>query len=748
MMGERMKGLLKDNKGSGLMMVMIGIAFISILGAVLLGAAYTNLRLKTLDSQARANFYTAETAMEEIKGALAEYSAEAMKKAYEKQIDQFLNYSAAEREELVKGTYFTDLQTRLRLPARPDKFDPALLESFTSNSNAKVADFSTDITSRGAIVFDAVNSKLTLKNVRVELTENELTSSITTDIVIGLPETRTDSVGYLDFALISDELVDIQQTTIANVNGGIYGGDKGGESGVQINNTATLNQSGDGSMLISRSDIKVSNGGKLTVANGELWTNNIVLGATDEYKSGNYTDTLAVVSGPSLEVNGTTNVKGDLYLNARFSNAVFRQAYYGYMSGSATNAASNSAIVINGFGSSLDMSDINELLVAGHSFVSGENEHVTTVDGSIASDVMEGESIATKKNETMYLVNSDYIAANVGSNPGSQNRVSTVADGTTPGTKAFARKIIKHDPEDDTKFIAGFESIYTRYLDADMPLKCYYTQNPKVVYFYLNFASEQKAEQYVRDYYSDSKNKETFDENLDIFLRSNQIKLKANGARYEVLGAAIANFNGGTELSLMPGQTASSSLPQEIQEKSDIYLSLTTFLRKYSGSDDARYNRGYVASVVNVDRVKADATVQTFTYPGGGGTKDYKYIMLPDGGTVSGSAIYLVDNEGGDPFEIREGMLDGIVFATGDVTLNSSYSDHYKGLVMACGKIYTPFGGTVNHEADPAVVADLFAAIDPDVLNRYFNEYPGGTTTSFSYGSYIGYENWVKDEDR
>lgn len=747
-MGDRMKGLIKNNKGSGLMMVMIGIAFISILGAVLLGAAYTNLRLKTLDNQARANFYTAETAMEEIKGALEEYSAKAMRNAYEQQLDQFMNYNPTQREQLVKDTYFTDLRNRLKMATRPDKFDAALLETFVSNSNAHVVDFSADITSKGAIVYNEAKSTMTLKNVRVELTENELTSSITTDIVLGLPETRDDSAGYLDFALISDELIDIQQTTVANVDGGIYGGDKGGASGVQINNTATLNQTGSGALLISRSDLKVSNGGKLTVANGEIWTNNIVLGATDEYKSGNYTDTLAVVSGPSIRVNGTTNVKGDLYLNARFSEAVFSQAYYGYMKGNTTSATSNSAIVINGFGSSLDMSGVDELLVAGHSFVSGENGHVSTVDGDVAADVMEGESIATKKNETMYLVNSDYIAANVGSNPGSQLRVNAVAGSETPGTKAFARKIIKHDPDDNSKFISGFQTIYTRYLDPDMPLKCYYTQNPKVVYFYLNFASEQKAEQYVRDYYSDSANQEKFNENLEIFLRGNSIKLKADGARYEVLGAAIANFNGSSDLSLMPGQTASSTLADEVEEKSDMYLSLMTFLKKYSGSDTERYDKGYVASVINVDHIKADTTVQTFTYPGSGGTKEYKYLMLPAGGTASGTAIYLVDNEGDDPFEIREGMMDGIVIATGDVTLNSSYSDHYKGLVMACGKIYTPYGGTVNHDADPDILTDLFAAIDKDTLDRYFNEYPGGTTTTFSYGSYIAYENWVKDEDR
>lgn len=747
-MGKRMKALLKNNKGSGLMMVMIGIAFISILGAVLLGAAYTNLRLKTLDNQARANFYTAETAMEEIKGALAEYSAEAMKKAYEKQIDEFLNYSSSEREQLVKDTYFTNLRDRLKLAAKPEKFNAELLTSFTSNPNAVVVDFSADVTSKGAIVLDSAEATLTLKNVRVELTENELTSSITTDIVIGLPKTESDAVGYLEYALISDELVDIQQTTIANIKGGIYGGDKGGESGVQVNNTATLNQTGNGAMLISRSDIKISNGGSLNVANGELWTHNIILGATDQYKSGNYTDTLAVVTGPSVRINGTTNVKGDLYLNARFSDAVFSQAYYGYMKGNTTSATSNSAIVINGFGSSLDMSGVDELLVAGHSFVSGENSHLTTPSGDVAADVLEGESIATKKNETMYLVNSDYIAGNIGSNPASQTRVSAVLSGETPGTKDFARKVIKHDPDDDTKFIPGFEAIYTNYLDPDTPLKCYYTQNPKVIYFYLNFASEQKAEQYVNDYYNDSKNKKTFDENLDIFLRGNSIKLKADGARYEVLGAAIANFNGGSDLTLMRGQTPSSTLTEEMKEKSDVYLSLMTFLRKYSGSDDARYAKGYVASVVNVDHVKADATEHTFTYPGAGGTKDYKYIMLPDGGTASGTAIYLVDNEGGDPFEIREGMLDGIVFATGDVTLNSSYSNSYKGLVMACGKIYTPYGGTVNHEADSAVLVDLFESIGKDTLDRYFNEYPGGVTTTFSYGSYIGYENWVKDEDR
>lgn len=751
---------LRSNRGSALMLVMISIAFIGILAVVLLGISYTNLRLKTLDGRSRINYYTAETAIAEIQGVLEEYSADAIKKAYEAQLETFIDTSSSQRSAYLKTFYFTTMQTRLKHASAPGKYDAQTLKKFTTKPGVTIVDYSSDISSKGALVYNEADATLTLKNVRVEYEENGLKSSITTDIVIGLPESKTESIGYLDYALISDELIDINTNVTVDVKGGVYAGDKrdGSKNGIVVGSDvgtgdiSCLRINGVGADLISRSNVQIYNKSSMMVNNGTLWAKNIVLGSTTDFKLTQVKGADLSITGdaeqlgPEIVVDGKTNVKGDLYLNARYSKAKFSNAYYGYSFGGAEGAVSNSAIVINGYGSSLDMSGINELFIAGRSFVAGDEALEGAGASTSATDILEGESIATKKNETIYLVNSKYLVSKVGSNPTSWDTLDEVI--VTPcavGSKIFTDQIIKMTEVSGSpgtyQYTGGFQAIYDRFLDQNKPIKCYYTQNPDVVYFYLNFENEQKAQDYVKFYYDlNVENRNMFKSNLDVFLNHNKIKINASGGRYDVVGAVIANFNNDPEASFKqtPNFYTSDQLRDEVSDIDDTYLSLQTYLKKYSGYDITRFNNGYVASVINIPNIHAvnDAN----------GTEYH---------TLSGPAdtlIYLVDNDepGDAPFIVDETTKHGIVVATGDVKLAGlSHVRPYKGLIMAVGKIYTEGGAAEDYcEADSEMLMKLFEHIGKDELDKYFREYPGQTALTVDYSDYIGYENWVKDGDR
>lgn len=759
-MRDRNYKALKDNKGSALMLVMISVAFIGILAVVLLGVSYTNLRLKTLDGRSRANYYTAETAIAEIEGALEEYSADSMKGAYEAQLEHYIEYSSAQRNAYLKTYYFTSMQNKLKHPSEAGKYDASKLKSFTTKDGVTIVDYSADTSSKGALVYNEEAASLTLKNVRVEYDANGLRSSITTDIVIGLPKPKEEAVGYLDYALISDELIDINTNVTVDVKGGVYAGDKrnGSRSGIVVGSEtstgdpSTLRINGAGTDLISRSNVKVNNKASLDIMNGTLWTKDIVLGSSTAYKLSQKTGADLILEGddsefnvgPKISVDGTTNVKGDLCLNARYSAAVFKNAYFGYSFGGAESASSNSAIVINGYGSSLDMSDVNVLFIAGRSFVSGEGVGGDSGGSSAASDILEGESIATKKNETMYLVNSKYLIKSIGSNPASADNVEAVTT-ALPGSKEYADAIIKMQEvvgaPGTYEYVSGFKTIYDQFLDPNEPIKCYYSPSPRVVYFYLNFENEQKAQQYVTYYYNlNNSNKEMFDSNLKIFLKNNEIKINASGARYNVVGSVIANFNNTAGISSRPGDTTLSAdeFRQEIADMDDEYGSLQTYLRKYRGYDEDRFNRGYVASVVNVPNIKA---------VNAGKPSKVTTLQGPDN-----TVIYLVDNDdsGDEPFIVNNTTKHGIVVATGDVKLEGvPRTNPYKGLILAVGKIYSNGGAAEDYfEADSDLLLKLFEHIGKDEIEKYFNEYPGQSSMTVSYSDYIEYENWQKDADR
>lgn len=751
---------LKSNRGSALMLVMISIAFIGILAVVLLGISYTNLRLKTLDGRSRVNYYSAETAIAEIQGVLEEYSADALKGAYEAQLESFIELTSAERTAYLKSFFFTTMKTKLQHPSAPGKYNTAKLKTFTTNPGVTIIDYSSDISSKGALVYNEADATLSLKNVRVEYEENGLKSSITTDIVISLPDNRTEAIGYLDYALISDELIDINTNVTVDVKGGVYAGDKkdGSKNGIVVGSdvgtgdSSCLRINGTGSNLISRSNVQIYNKSSVVVNNATLWAKNIVLGSTTEFKLTQATGADLAISGdveqkgPEITVDGKTNIKGDLYLNARYSKAKFSDSYFGYSFGGAEGAVSNSAIVINGYGSSLDMSGINVLFIAGRSFVSGEKATEGAGSTTAASDILEGESIATKKNETIYLVDSKYLVSEIGSNPTSRETLDSVL--TTPhpayGSKLFTDQIIKMTEVSGSpgtyQYAGGFQAIYENYLDPNMPIKCYFTLNPSVVYFYLNFKDEEKAQEYVKYYYNNSENKSMFNNNLNAFLNNNKIKINAAGARYDVVGAVIANFNNDSQVSFkqVPNLYSNAQLNEEVTEIDRTYLSLQTYLRKFGGYDEARFNNGYVASVINIPNIHAENNAN--------GT-NYFTLNGPNN-----TCIYLVDNDepGDAPFIVNESTKHGIVVATGDVKLGAlSSATPYKGLIMAVGKIYTDGGAAEEYcEADSEMLMELFEFVGKNELDKYFREYPGQVSVTMDYSKYISYENWVKDGDR
>lgn len=82
-----------NDRGSAIVMVIVAVAFISILATTLLYLAGTNYYRKATDLKTKESFYEGETALEEIRAALTVEAAEAAKAAYTK---VSINYAAAD----------------------------------------------------------------------------------------------------------------------------------------------------------------------------------------------------------------------------------------------------------------------------------------------------------------------------------------------------------------------------------------------------------------------------------------------------------------------------------------------------------------------------------------------------------------------------------------------------------------------------------------------------------------------------
>ena len=97
-------------------MVLIMVAFLSILAAILMFAAYGGYRMRLEDKQGKDNFYTAETVLDEINVGLQSEVSDALSKAYQ---EVMVNYSLYEtptkRGEKLYEIYYKELQKALQL---------------------------------------------------------------------------------------------------------------------------------------------------------------------------------------------------------------------------------------------------------------------------------------------------------------------------------------------------------------------------------------------------------------------------------------------------------------------------------------------------------------------------------------------------------------------------------------------------------------------------------------------------------
>ncbi len=294
--------------------------------------------------------------------------------------------------------------------------------------------------------------RIVLKNVTVTRTDSSgYMSTISTDFIINIPtvDFLGTNVDVSDYGIIAGKgLYILGDTTI---NGNVYAGihptpittpvpdsdfqekndektHKGVSGGINIKGAkATFN----GNYIISKGDINLAwvNGKNtelkvLTPGAGEdanlsnLWYTSLRTikrnnpeGITDKF---------------NIDINANVFALNDLALNADNSNVKIKGNYYGYndktlksilgfsedefadTNVSKRDDAINSAIIINGSNASLDMSEINNLVLMGKAYIDFTSD-TSTANWENGQVVPTAEGVALKTNQQLYLVPPDFL---------------------------------------------------------------------------------------------------------------------------------------------------------------------------------------------------------------------------------------------------------------------------------------------------------------------------------------------------
>ena len=549
---------VKGNKGFSLITVIITVAFIGILGLLVLYLVLQNFNMKITGIKGKDSFYTAEQALEEIRLGLQQDVGDAMSAAYIKVMEDYNKQSTSSdevldelRQKSFETAFLKELTSRVRQSGKDSasdlpqgQYSMDYLRSYVDYVDLeKMDDFDaatetlivTTPEGKNPVLKSDPKSGLLLKNLKVIYVDAQgYAAIIETDIRLGIPKIQFPTPSTLPDLM---NMVVVAQGGIVcksaenvgisaghtSIMGSIFAGNLKDDSeasekshtSIKVEKNAALAIS-SGDKVVTEGEVSVDEQGSFSAGAGvTLWTQGIRM------TEGNVT------------LDGTTYVSDDLTVekNAKSgdgSQVKIAGEYYGFGSPDSAKKSKNytqsgqsvetdtprlydhssdadlsSSLVINGRNTTIDLSAVKKFLLAGRSYIA-----VSGIKGSSKtanSDVMLGESLSVKGSQLAYLVPAALLKTG-----------SKVSASNPMNYKDYIESdLMKKDDDqqvdwDETVSAWGGKSLSEIGVDKSKPIQTvFYNDNAGggYVYFYLNFTDNEKASDFMQTYAANSTNK-------------------------------------------------------------------------------------------------------------------------------------------------------------------------------------------------------------------------------------------------
>ena len=201
-----------NNRGSSLVVVIIVIAFVSILGTLLLYLSVMNYQMKSNDYKTRVSFYGGEEPLEELRVQMAADMSEVCEKAYMEVMSEYSSLVSSDMRSTKYKEYVLDgLQTiwaGRTADASGTNWVQGISRALQNNSDYHVISGTVDTIHCGTVgctkpyhivllnlaagedrlECDDVEGRAILQKIKVVYEENEFYSIITTDFCMLIPE--------------------------------------------------------------------------------------------------------------------------------------------------------------------------------------------------------------------------------------------------------------------------------------------------------------------------------------------------------------------------------------------------------------------------------------------------------------------------------------------------------------------------------------------------------------------------------
>lgn len=696
-----MKNIKHSNRGGALLSVVIVMAIAGILGALAISIAYTNFTMKVVDKKSKDNFYSAEKVLEEICVGLEKEASDHYKEAYTYVMSKYNEYNdVTTMEEEFATMFVVGLIEDIQVTGNSGKWlignkaaeggTPTGLYRFVKD-NYGTADY-TITAETNANVIDTLEDGLCLRNVNVKYQDGNYHNTITTDIKISIPDVSFAMISAMpeigEYSYIAEGGTVVAGSAGVKLVGKAYNGigpnvtTNTNKTAITLNSGSTFDASNTNSvLLVSKGDIDLK--GTSTFKTGEktaLWTESITANYVKDGSNRN--------AGNLVDLQGRVYVKDDTTLNGTNNTLKLAGQYYGY-SNKDDDAGLSSALIINGHNTSIDMSKLDTLLIAGTSFVG-----TTSSDNDYASqneDILMGDSVAIKSNQLAYLVPTE--CEGIVTNPMTYAQYETLV-----ATTGWKQKAL------DT-YLPTIRNSLSNYGNVDI-VEAF--SNDGTVYLYLNFASSAKAGEYFMSYYG--ANKTQVDAFINNYLQAITFKTTANDLTRVV---TQGNYLKATTTTGLKAEYATSTgdVSSTAQELANYHSSYSALCRKLITNESAltdteRTNTVY-QNLVN-ETVLKNFVAQVKA----AGASNLSSNISVSGNvvTIDGDALeaIIVDNANEtSPYVVSSQHNKGILIATGDVQISgSAAATDWDGLIICGGKL-TVTGGTCDLKHNPDYIGKV-----------------------------------------
>ena len=735
----------KDDRGASLLAVLILMVVVSAIAVVITKITIVNIQMKEVERGTKKNFYSADAIMDDLRTGAREQAETALENAYVDVLQHYVDYTSGGKnaQDVFKQNYMNGLESYfadpMKTPVDTTNDEGSVVYRVAGYDADKVKGCILDGTQQGCFVapadpkyeIDYGTGTFTLKDVRVVYKDaQDYETTITTDLVFSTPDMNFSGQSqvkeFMKYALIADDQINVNASNVT-VDGSVYAG----VGGI----VASGNGTGElkGRMILTRGDIVADMGTSLSVGDGNssIWAENIMTTGK---------------SAATLNVNGNMYVADDLALNAKESKVTLKGNYYGYNfqknygAGDtvATDADFSSAIMINGKSSSLNIQNLKYLLLAGRTFISRGNNSSNT-------DIQMGESIAARTNQLAYYVPERYVKVESGE--------STLLKWNDAQKVRIGEKEYPIGESDYAASIHVDPVKLDGWLNHANPIVPYYYTNG--VNYYLNFKSQQDANEFYAAYYAGNTGKAGglagtyLDKNALIIDEHNKVIMTLSGdimyrtkpeEMFQEKAVTIEPDNWKDSAGLLWDYCSKLAVSYKSLELGlkDFGQSVTPDQVRFSVTDENGHEK--IDKSIDplfdklIDRSALQEEIAKHKNPGDAGFTVYH----------PADDVYLIDNTG--VYDLPTSITKGIVVATGSVKV----SGNFEGLIISGGKV--TFDANVQVKGNKLLVSNLFKedqSRKAPLFSKFFRDCSGTAASNISgqldLDSYINYDEWKKN---